>query len=49
MGATFDPAFLGRAGVRTVGDPIKAQSWFRHALDLGAPKTDPQAESPKTK
>src|SRR5271169_1769485 len=49
MGATFDPAFLGRVGVRTVGDPIKAQSWFRHALDLGAPKTDPQAESPKTK
>ncbi|MBV8131123.1 MAG: hypothetical protein JO282_01235, partial [Alphaproteobacteria bacterium] len=49
MGATFDPAFLGRAGVRTVGDPIKAQSWYRHALDLGAPKTDGQVESPKTK
>jgi len=49
MGATFDPAFLGRAGVRTVGDPIKAQSWYRHALDLGAPKTDRQVESPKTK
>jgi hypothetical protein len=40
MGATFDPAFLGRAGVRTVSDPTKAQSWYRHALDLGAPKTD---------
>jgi hypothetical protein len=48
MGATFDPAFLGRAGVRSVGDPIKAQSWYRHALDLGAPKTDRQVESPKT-
>ena len=49
MGATFDPAFLGRAGVRTVGEPTKAQSWYRDALDLGAPKTDRQLESPKTK
>ena len=48
MGATFDPAFLGRAGVRTVGEPTKAQSWYLHALDLGAPKTDRQVESPKT-
>ena len=40
MGATFDPAFLGRAGVRTVGEPTKAQSWYLHALDLGAPRTD---------
>jgi hypothetical protein len=47
MGATFDPAFLGRAGVRTVGDPTKAQSWYLHALDLGAPKTDRQVESSK--
>ena len=49
MGATFDSAFLLRAGVRTAGDPIKAQSWYRHALDLGAPKTDRQLESPQTK
>jgi hypothetical protein len=49
MGATFDPAFLARAGVRAGGDPAQAQSWYRHALDLGAPKTDRQAESPKTK
>jgi hypothetical protein len=49
MGATFDPAFLGRASVRTVGDPTTAQSWYRHALDLGAPKTDRQVESPKPK
>ena len=49
MGATFDPAFLDRAGVHTVGDPIKAQSWYRHALDLGAPKSDRQVESSQTK
>jgi hypothetical protein len=49
MGATFDPAFLRRAGVRTVGDEAKAQSWYRYALDLGAPKTDRQVESPNTK
>lgn len=49
MGATFDPTFLGRAGVRTAGDPTEAQYWYRHALDLGAPKTDRQVESPKTK
>jgi TPR repeat protein len=48
MGATFDPAFLGRVGVRTVSDPSKAQSWYHHALDLGAPKTDRQVGSPKT-
>jgi hypothetical protein len=49
MGATFDAAFLLRAGVRAAGDPIKAQSWYRHALDLGAPKTDRQLENPQTK
>ena len=49
MGATFDSAFLLRAGVRTAGDPIKAQSWYRHALDLGAPKTDRQLENPQMK
>jgi hypothetical protein len=49
MGATFDPAFLDRVGVHTVGDPIKAQSWYHHSLDLGAPKIDRQIESSKTK
>ena len=49
MGATFDPAFLGRAGVRTSGDPVIAQSWYRHALDLGAPKTDRQVENQTTR
>jgi Sel1 repeat len=49
MGATFDATFLGRVGVRAVGDPIKAQSWYTRALDLGAPKADRQVESPKAK
>jgi hypothetical protein len=49
MGATFDPAFLSRAGVHTVGDPTKAQSWYRHALDLDAAKTHRQVESTRTK
>src|SRR5271166_1175968 len=49
MAATFDPSFLGRAGVRTAGDLAKAQSWYRHALDLGAPKTERQVANPKTK
>jgi hypothetical protein len=49
MGATFDPAFLDRVGVHAVGDPIKAQSWYHHSLDLGAPKIDRQIESSKTK
>lgn len=44
MGATFDPTFLGRAGLRgTRGDPAAANSWYRHALELSA------AESLETK
>jgi hypothetical protein len=49
MGATFDPAFLDRVGVRTRGDTATALSWYRHALDLGAPKTDRQIQSLQTK
>jgi hypothetical protein len=49
MGATFDPAFLARVALRTRGDPAKALSWYRHALDLGAPKTDRQTQSLQTK
>ena len=50
MGATFDPGFLGRAGLRgTRGDPAKANSWYSHALDLGAPGADLQAKSRGTK
>jgi hypothetical protein len=40
VGATFDPAFLSRAGLRrTLGDPVQARSWYRRGLDLGAPKS----------
>jgi len=36
LGATFDPGFLGRAGVRgTIGDPAQASSWYHRARDLG--------------
>jgi len=50
MGATFDPGFLGRAGLRgTRGYPAKANSWYSHALDLGAPGADLQAKSRGTK
>ena len=37
MGATFDPAFLSRAGLRgTLGDLVQARSWYRRGFDLGA-------------
>jgi len=36
LGATFDPNFLGRAGVRgNPGDPAQAASWYRRARELG--------------
>jgi hypothetical protein len=36
LGATFDPNFLGRAGVRgNPADPAQAASWYRRARDLG--------------
>ena len=36
LGATFDPNFLDRAGVRgSPGDPAQAESWYRRARDLG--------------
>jgi hypothetical protein len=36
LGATFDPNFLGRAGVRgNRGDPAQAAAWYRRARDLG--------------
>lgn len=39
LGATFDPDFLERAGLRNVkGDPATARSWYSRALDLGAPE-----------
>ncbi len=40
LGATFDPAFLRRAGLRKVqGDAAKAQSWYSYAADRGAIET----------
>ena len=37
MGATFDPVFLRRAGLRkTFGDPAQARSWYRRASGFGA-------------
>ena len=36
LGATFDPDFLGRVGIRgNPGDPSLAASWYRRARDLG--------------
>jgi hypothetical protein len=36
LGATFDPAFLARAGVRGApGDLARASSWYRRAYELG--------------
>jgi hypothetical protein len=36
LGATFDPAFLDRAGLRNVkGDAAEASLWYGRALDLG--------------
>ena len=44
MGATFDPAFLGRAGSRSVqGDPAKARAWYRKALDLSIVEIERQS------
>ena len=36
LGATFDPGFLSRAGIRGItGDPAQAASWYRRARELG--------------
>jgi hypothetical protein len=36
LGATFDPGFLSRAGVRGApGDPAQAAAWYRRARELG--------------
>jgi len=50
LGATFDPAFLGLAGLRNVqGDAAEARSWYRRALDLGAAEAKRQLNSLETK
>ena len=37
LGATYDPSFLARAGLKSVrGDPTVAIYWYRHARELGA-------------
>jgi hypothetical protein len=37
LGATFDPAFLGHAGIRGIfGDLKQASSWYRRARELDA-------------
>jgi TPR repeat protein len=36
LGATFDPDFLDRAGMRSIrADPEQASSWYRRARELG--------------
>jgi TPR repeat protein len=41
MGATFDPAFLSRAQLRsTLGDLAQARSWYRRGLDLGGARAE---------
>jgi hypothetical protein len=41
MGATFDPAFLSRAGMDgTAGNPKEARSWYQRAYDLGLTEAD---------
>jgi hypothetical protein len=43
LGATFDPAYLGRAGLGNVqGDAAEARSWYSRALDLGATEANHQ-------
>lgn len=50
LGVTFDPAFLGRAGLRNVqGDAAEAQSWYSRAFDLGAAEAKHQLNSLETK
>jgi TPR repeat protein len=41
MGATFDPAFLDRAGLRGAqGNQPEALWWYRRARDLGDTEAD---------
>jgi hypothetical protein len=50
LGATFDPAFLGSAGLRNAqGDAAEARSWYSRALDLGAAEAKRQLNSLETK
>jgi hypothetical protein len=49
LGATFDPAFLGVAGLRNIrGDAAEARSWYSRAFDLGAAEPKRQLNSLET-
>jgi cytochrome c553 len=46
LGATFDPTFLGRAGLRNVrGDSVEARLWYGRALNLGAAEAKPRLDN----
>jgi hypothetical protein len=46
LGATFDPAFLERAGLRNLkGDVAAARSWYSRALDLGLAEAKRQLDT----
>jgi TPR repeat protein len=50
LGATFDPAFLARAGIRGMpGDPGQALSWYRRAHDLGEGEAERWLKSLETR
>ena len=50
LGATFDPTFLQRAGLRNMrGDVAEAQFWYGRALDLDSARDTLQPESIGTK
>jgi TPR repeat protein len=49
LGATFDPAFLERTGLRNLkGDVATARSWYSRALDLGLADAKRQVNSLET-
>ena len=46
LGATFDPAFLGRSGLGNLqGNAAEARAWYTRALDLGAAEAKRQVDS----
>jgi hypothetical protein len=50
LGVTFDPNFLGRAGlVGTRGDQAKADTWYRRARSLGAAEAARELKGRETK
>ena len=50
LGATFDPNFLGRAGlVGTRGDQARADMWYHRARGLDTADSCSRAEQPRNK